>query len=99
MRSGTFRHFDGAVQYLTADEYLARRDSDFSMPYKSSQHVKPMSKKVFKLNGSINPDDWVELSSHFFAANPLMFEYFNGEYPEHIVNILEKLRALSAEGR
>ncbi len=99
MRSGTFRHFDGAVQYLTAAEYHARRDSDFNMPYKNSQHVKPMSKKVFKLNGSINADDWVELSSHFFAANPLMFEYFNGEYPEHIVNILEKLRALPAEGR
>lgn len=99
MRSGTFRHFDGAVQYLTAAEYHARRDSDFNMPYKSSQHVKPMSKKVFKLNGSINGDDWVELSSHFFAANPLMFEYFNGEYPEHVADILEKLRALPAEGR
>ncbi len=69
------------------------------MPYINSRHIKPMSKKMFKLNGAINVDDWVELSSHFFSANPLMFEYFNGEYPDHIVNILEKLRALPADGR
>lgn len=93
-QSRTFRHFDGAVQYLTEAEYQARRDSDFSMTYKTTQHIKPKSKKVFKLNGSIEVDDWVEFSSHFFAANPLMFEYFNGAYPDHILNILEKLRAL-----
>jgi hypothetical protein len=99
MQSRTFRHFDGAVQYLTEAEYQARRDSDFSMTFKATQHIKPKSKKVFKLNGSIGVDDWVELSSHFFAANPLMFEYFNGSYPEHILNILEKLRALPEERR
>ncbi len=98
-QSRTFRHFDGAVQYLTAAEYQARRDSDFSMTYKTTQHVKPKSKKLFKLNGAIEVDDWVELSSHFFAANPLMFEYFNGAYPDHILNILEKLRALPEERR
>lgn len=91
---GTFRHFDGAVQYLTDVEYRARRDSDFSMTYKSMQHVKPRSKKVFKLNGAIEVDTWVELSSHFFAGNPLMFEYFNGSYPGHVLDILERLRAL-----
>lgn len=98
-QSRTFRHFDGAVQYLTEAEYQARRDSDFSMTYKTTQHIKPKSKKVFKLNGSIEVDDWVELSSHFFAANPLMFEYFNGAYPNHILNILEKLRALPENRR
>lgn len=94
-----FRHFDGAIQYLTSAEYFARRDSDFNMTYKGTRHVKPMSKKVFKLNGAITTKDWVELSSHFFAANPLMFEYFNGEYPKHIADIVEKLRALPEERR
>jgi hypothetical protein len=98
-RLHTFRHFDGAVQFLTHAEYHARRDSDFSMTYKSTQHVKPRSKKVFKLNGSITTKDWIELSSHFFAANPLMFEYFSGVYPEHINRVLEKLRALPEDRR
>jgi hypothetical protein len=97
LAKGQFRHFDGAVQYLTSEEYFARRDSDFSMTYKNTQHVKPMAKKVFKLNGVIAVGDWVELSSHFFAANPLIFEYFNGACPKHIADILERLRALPEE--
>jgi len=99
LAKGVFRHFDGAIQYLTAAEYFARRDSDFNMTYKDTWHVKPMSQKVFKLNGAITTKDWVELSSHFFAANPLIFEYFNGAYPKHIVDIVEKLRALPEERR
>jgi hypothetical protein len=99
MQTGAFRHFDGAVQYLTPNEYYLRRDNDFSITLKRSQHVKPLSKKVFKLNGAVEIDDWVELSSHFFAANPLMFEYFNGAYPERITEILNALQALPEERR
>lgn len=98
-QQGTFRHFDGAVQYLTDAEYHARRDSDFSMVYKSTQHVKPKSKKVFKLNGIIEIDTWVELASHFFAGNPLMFEYFNGTFPQHILDLLTRIRARGNVGR
>lgn len=93
MQRGTFRHFDGAVQYLTDAEYFARRDSDFSMVYKTMQHVKPKSKKVFKLNGAIQIDTWVELASHFFTGNPLLFEYFDGSLPPHILDLLERIRA------
>lgn len=93
-RTAVFRHFDGAVQYLTAADYHARRDSDFGMVAKSMHHVKPRSKKMFKLNGVIEVDTWVELSSHFFAGNPLMYEYFNGAYPSHVLQTLERLRAL-----
>ncbi|MDA7414884.1 hypothetical protein PGB34_00775 [Xenophilus arseniciresistens] len=97
LAKGVFRHFDGAIQYLTSAEYFARRDSDFNMTYKHTWHVKPTYQKVFKLNGTITTKEWVELSSHFFAANPLMFEYFNGDYPGHISDIVEKLRALPEE--
>jgi len=92
-QQGIFRHFDGAVQYLTDVEYHARRDSDFSMPYKSMQHVKPKSKKLFKLNGTIKINTWVELASHFFAGNPLMFEYFDGSFPQHVLDLLERISA------
>lgn len=94
VRAQSFRHFDGAIQYLNDDEYRLRKDSDFNLIYKSQLHVKPKSKKVFKLNGSLDVHTWVELASHFYAANPLMFEYFNqGTPPPHVADLLNRLRS------
>ncbi len=92
---GTFRHFDGAIQLFTEDEYLRRRDADFNFPSKNIEHIKARSRKVFKLNGAIPVKTWVELCCHFFTGNPLTFEYFNGSYPEHITDIVDKVRARS----
>lgn len=93
--NGNFRHFDGAVQLFTKEEYIRRRDSDFNMPFKNAEHIKARSKKVFKLNGSLTVGSWVELCCHFFTANPLTFEYFTGAYPEHIADAVAKMRARS----
>jgi hypothetical protein len=86
-----FRHFDGAIQYFTKEEYLLRRDSDFNMTSKNSEHIKAQSQKVFKLNGPIATEVFVDFCSHFFTANPLVFEYFTGSYPESINEILKKI--------
>lgn len=86
-----FRHFDGAIQYFTNGEYLQRRDSDFNMTAKNYEHIKARSKKVFKLNGPISKEDFVDLCGHFYTANPLVFEYFSGSYPDSINEILEKI--------
>jgi hypothetical protein len=88
-----FRHFDGAIQYFLRDEYLQRRDSDFNMTAKNSEHIKARSKKVFKLNGLLKTEIFVELCSHFYTANPLIFEYFSGSYPAHITDFLSKLES------
>lgn len=93
LSSGAFRHFDGAIQLFTESEYLRRRDSDFNVTFKNNEHIKARSKKVFKINGSLPVDSWVELCCHFFTANPLTFEYFTGAYPEHITEIVSKVRA------
>ena len=95
-----FRHFDGAIQYFTNVEYLQRRDSDFNMTAKDTEHIKARSKKVFKLNGPITTETFVDLCSHFYAANPLICEYFTGSYPESINGILSKIcnKALSSTG-
>jgi len=87
-----FRHFDGAIQLFTQEEYFQRRDSDFNFALKNPAHIKPRSNKVFKINGPLRTEDWVEFCCHFFAANPLTFEYFNGEYPRHVTEILERIR-------
>jgi hypothetical protein len=93
LAANCFRHFDGAIQLLTEEEYFQRRDSDFNMTMKNSAHIKARSSKVFKINGPLKTADWVEFCCHFYAANPLTFEYFSGEYPKHITETLEKIRA------
>jgi hypothetical protein len=95
MSCGEFRHFDGAIQLFTEEEYLRRRDSDFNMQFKNIEHVKARSKKIFKINGSLSVKSWVELCCHFFAANPLTFEYFTGSPPQHIIELVEKIRSRS----
>ena len=93
--SGVFRHFDGAIQLFTEEEYSRRRDSDFNITFKSLEHIKARSKKVFKLNGLLSVDLWVKFCCHFFTANPLTFEYFTGAYPEHIADMVAQVRASS----
>ncbi len=93
LEKGEFRHFDGAIQYHTDEEYCVRKDSNFRHNIKDDSKVKPRSVKAFKLNGSISTDMWTEFSSHFFASNPLIHEYFSGTYPVHLIDTLDKIRA------
>jgi len=87
-----FRHFDGAIHFYTENEYYSRRDSDFNYNKKSQSHIKTLSEKLYKMNGQVSIDTWIEFSSHFLTGNPLVFEYFEGNYPKHIDEMLEKVR-------
>jgi hypothetical protein len=95
LNKSEFRHFDGATQYHNVDEYFARRDSNFRHNIKEDQKIKPVSIKSFKLNGSISVELWTKLSSHFFASNPLVHEYFSGSYPAYLVDTIERIRGCS----
>jgi hypothetical protein len=92
LTANCFGHFDGAIQLFTEEEYFQRRDSDFNMTTKNPAHIKAGSRKVFKINGPLRTEDWVEFCCHFYTANPLTFEYFSGEYPKHITEILKRIR-------
>ncbi len=92
MQKGHFRHFDGAIHFYNENEYYARRDSDFNYNNKNQSHIKTLSQKLFKMNGIVSINTWIKFCSHFFAGNPLIFEYFEDKYPNHINEILEKLR-------
>ncbi len=87
-----FRHFDGALHLYTEIEYFERRDSDLNYNNKKLKKIKPKSIKLFKINGKVTVETWVELTSHFFAGNPLIIEYFEGKYPERLREIIEKIR-------
>lgn len=81
-----FRHFDGAIQLMKKSEYLIKRSETFN----KNKNTKPKYQKLFKLNGKVTVKKWIEYSSHFFAGNPLLHEYFSGEYPENIKLYLEQ---------
>lgn len=87
-----FQHFDGAIHYYTPDEYFQRRDSDMNYNSKNAQQIKSSSEKLFKLNGVISLPVWTNFISHFMTGNPLVFEYFEGQYPERITEILTAIR-------
>lgn len=90
--SGSFRHFDGAVQYYSESEYMQRREADFNYNAKTQAQIKSRSKKLFKLNGRIETKIWVELCCHFFTGNPLTFEYYTGSYPIYVQEALSRIR-------
>lgn len=97
LAANCFRHFDGAIQLFTEEEYLQRRDSDFNMTMKNPTHIKARSSKVFKINGHLATKDWVEFCCHFYAANPLTFEYFSGAYPAHVIDVLARIRGRNTQ--
>jgi len=90
--SKSFRHFDGAIHFYTEEEYFQRRDSDFNYNDKNDLKVKTVSRKIFKINGSISMNDWIELTSHFLTGDPLVFEYFEGKLPDRVIETVQKLR-------
>jgi hypothetical protein len=90
-RTGEFRHFDGAIHFYTEEEYYQRRDSDLNYNNKNSLKLKTLSQKLFKVNGQISIDKWIELTSHYLQGDPLIFEYFEGKLPDNITEILDKI--------
>lgn len=87
-----FRHFDGAIHFYTADEYYARRDSDLNYNNKNISQIKTRSRKVFKMDGQVPVQTWINFISQFCTKNPLIHEYFDGAYPDYLTNILIKIR-------
>lgn len=92
MDSKCFRHFDGALQFYTEEEYYERRMNNFNSKVKGEYQVKSTSKKLYKINGALSVEDWVAFTSHFFAKNPLILEYFEGKEPDFLKPTLEAIK-------
>jgi hypothetical protein len=69
---GILRHFDGAVKVYLESDYAARLGTH--MPSEPRSHAKP---KVFRVDGDIDIDQWIELTAHFFKGNEMLIEYFD----------------------
>jgi hypothetical protein len=92
LEQNKFRHFDGAIHFYSSDEYFLRRDSDFNYNSKNSFKIKTASEKLFKMNGSIDTGTFTDFTSHFMTGNPLAIEYFEGKYPDRLIEYLDALR-------
>lgn len=90
--SEKFRHFDGAIHFYTMEEYYLRRDENFNYNTKNDLQLKTLSQKLFKINGKVELTDWINLVSHYLTADPLIFEYFEGKFPDHVNEYIEKIR-------
>ena len=89
-----FTHLDGAIHFYSPEQYYARRDSDFNYNTKYRTQIKATSKKLFRIDGVISVDLWIRFVSQFLAGNPLANEYFEGEYPKYLSDILPKLKSI-----
>lgn len=86
-----FIHLDGAVHLYTEEEYALIVCADMNYNQKEPVNVKSKSVKLFKMNGVIGLEIWQLYVSQFFCQDPLIFEYFEGRYPDHIHDVLKKL--------
>ncbi|MDD3597750.1 hypothetical protein [Sulfuricurvum sp.] len=65
------QHFDGAVKVYT-HEYEKRLDSQLPNEYRA-----PIKIKLFRIDGNIDTNKWIDLISHFFKGNEMILEYFD----------------------
>lgn len=86
--TNSFQHFDGAIHFYDKNHYLNKRDSDLDYELKYGTNFKAKSKKLFRLDGIISVEQWSNLTTHFLHGNPLIIEYFTGDYPQYVKKIL-----------
>lgn len=73
----TFIHFDGAIRGYDSDLYFERIDQKMTEFGRRSQY-----KKLFRMDGKIDINDWKSLITYYMQSNPLIYEYFNAEKPK-----------------
>ncbi|HWW62947.1 MAG TPA: hypothetical protein VN181_16350, partial [Thermoanaerobaculia bacterium] len=79
------RHFDGAVKVYLKDSYQQRLATQPPNELKSYRKV-----KLFRVDGDIDVDEWIELICLFYKHNEMLLEYFNPEHFEQVFG--ERLR-------
>lgn len=73
------RHCDGAVKVYPQNSYEKRLSSQMPTELKSIEKI-----KLFRIDGDIDVDEWMELLSLFYKGNEMIIEYFNPEQFEQL---------------
>lgn len=90
-REGIFRHLDGAVKvYNSIGAYRARYET--RLPKEPRADKKP---KLFRLDGVIPMETWLDLIGMFFKGNEMVLRYFDHEKYEALFrDQIQKYQAL-----
>lgn len=84
------RHFDGAVKIYLQDNYTNRLTSRMPTEFKSYKKI-----KLFRIDGDVNIEEWIDLISHFYKGNEMVIEYFDPEQFEKLFGEdIKKLKLL-----
>ena len=73
-----FQHFDGAVKIYDKN-YDARINSQMSNEKLCAHYI-----KLFRIDGDVNFEKWLDLISFFFKGNEMILEYFDPEKFERV---------------
>lgn len=92
-----FNHLDGAIHLYNEEEYLMRINNSLNFNKNSTKKIKPLSIKLFKINGKIDLNEWENLTSKFYAGNPYIVEYFEGVFPESTKKLIDRLNKTDPE--
>ena len=82
------RHFDGAVKVYLQDSYKNRLASQMPAEPRSFRKI-----KLFRIDGDIDIDEWIDLISFFYKGNEMIIEYFNPQQFEQLFG--ERIREYS----
>jgi len=73
------RHLDGAVKIYLKDNYHKRLNSKIPKEEKCFKKI-----KLFRIDGIIDENIWLELISNFYKSNEMVLEYFDPELFEEL---------------
>ncbi len=85
IRTKVLRHCDGAVKVYLQDSYENRIATMMPTETKSLKKI-----KLFRIDGNIDVDEWIEMISLFYKGNEMIIEYFDPEQFEQMFG--EKIR-------
>lgn len=79
------RHFDGAVKVYAGDTYQRRLDTHMPRAEKCLRKI-----KLFRIDGHIDEEQWINLICFFYRDNEMLIEYFDPQLFERLFG--EKIR-------
>lgn len=91
VKARRLRHFDGAVKVYPRDRYGDR----LSVHLPRGERCRKV--KLFRIDGDVDVERWLDMVGHFFSGNEMVLEYFDpDQYHEHFDEKIARFREVRA---
>ncbi len=88
IRRQLLTHFDGAAKVYLSDSYARRFEAHIPQEPRSHRKI-----KLFRIDGDLDVDWWMELVAHFFKGNEMVIEYFDkAKYDQVFGDLIRRYR-------